>query len=340
MVKKKKKILIALPCYRTMEAESVNSLCQLLLWSENNLADYSIEFKIAARQQVVVARNGLAKYALDNKFDYVLFLDDDHVWPKDVLKELLTHKKEAVSALYFRRTPPYGAVMFKGVCLSNSSIHYERIPPSGEGLIEVDAVGMGCFLLKIKTLKKLSYPFFVLEDRRGSDMHFSQRLREKDIKIYVDMDLAIGHLGDRPVVDKEAYFLFEENKDIGSFFKEDITAASPPCTDEEKFSVQDKLKQLKLRVEVNPENSEALRALGLGYVALKKFNKAVAAFKEAISYAHERKQKKYELSSSYYLGEVFLKQKKYSLAKTAFERCLELEPNHKMAKKQLGNCKK
>lgn len=340
--KEKRKILIALPCYRTMEAEAVDSLCQVITWSNRHLEGYSVEMKMAARQQVVVARSGLAQHALDHDFEYILFIDDDHVWPVDVIARLLAHRKEAVSAVYFRRTPPYGPVAFRGVKLDNGEVVYERLRGDEKGLQPVDAVGMGCFLLEVDILKKMEQPFFVMEGRQGSDMHFSWRIRELGIPIYLDCDLVVGHLGDRPIVGRELRDLYNENNAIGVAFMSNVTVSPSALLIglEERLTPRDKIKRLELRVSIYHDDYAALRQLGILYIDAQRFEEAEVVLKKCIELTKTNGERQHLLSALYYLGNVYWEQKKIKEAEQAYKECLQIERHHIKAAERLVVIKK
>lgn len=330
-----KKILIALPCYRTMEAESVNSLCQVLTWSHQHLPGYTVELKMAARQQVVVARSGLAQYALDNCFDYILYIDDDHIWPPDVIHRLLSHNVRAVSALYYRRMPPYGPVAFKGVTISNGDVLYERLRGDETGLLSIDAVGMGCFLLDVEVLKQMSQPFFVMEGREGSDIHFSRRIRDLNIPIYLDADLVVGHLGDRPNVGRELWSLSREDSRVSAALSggSDVTVPSSALhlDYEQQLTIPDKIERLKLRLSIDPSSPGAYRELGVLFKDSNRPKEAVQAFQTCIAFAREAGDTPQIVSAQFYLGTLYQQQNEIANAKQAFRQCLELEPNHRKA---------
>ena len=68
------KILIAIPCMDTIEADFTECLTELLLHHQQD----EIEVKYLKASLVYDARNQLTKYILDKKcYDYVLWLDSD-----------------------------------------------------------------------------------------------------------------------------------------------------------------------------------------------------------------------------------------------------------------------
>ena len=60
-----------------------------------------IEYIEKMRERVVKSHNILRKEVLDKKYDYLLVLDQDVIPPPNVIEQLIRHKKDAVSALFF-----------------------------------------------------------------------------------------------------------------------------------------------------------------------------------------------------------------------------------------------
>ena len=146
---------------------------------------------------IACARNALVEGAIG---DYILFLDDDTIPPINVITKLLSHKKDIVSALYFAKQEPH----FPQIFLENKE-HKGRFDSIGEyakdKLIEVDACGAGCLLIKREVFKKLKKPYFQFtprgEDtpRIGEDFYFCKKAKEVGYKIYCDTSIICGHLG-------------------------------------------------------------------------------------------------------------------------------------------------
>lgn len=186
------RILLGVPCMETVPVEFVNCLLRLK-------KPQGTEIMLFALSAVDIAREKISQYALDNKFDYVLFIDSDMVFPSDTILRLLEHDKDIVSGLAFQRKPPYSPCIYQtlrfgeaGDVRSVPCKEYER------GLIEVEGCGMACCLIKTEVMldiyKSGQYLFNPLPGY-GEDLSFCLRARKLDHKIYADTTLQIGHLG-------------------------------------------------------------------------------------------------------------------------------------------------
>ena len=155
---------------------------------------------------VAYARNLLAERA-KGVADYVMFLDDDVLPPINTITKLISHKKDMVCGLYFAKQEPHFPQIFlknkenaeKYDCVEN----YER-----DKLIEIDACGGGCMLIKGEIFKKLKKPYFWYIPsgentlRKGEDLYFCEKVKEAGYKIFCDTSIICKHIG-RKLVGKE-----------------------------------------------------------------------------------------------------------------------------------------
>jgi len=99
-------------------------------------------------------RNEIARYFLGSGAEWLLFLDDD-VEPKpDTLLRLLSHEKELVSGIYYRRTPPCDPLVYT----QDESGWYRPVIEWEEGsLFQVPngATGLGCTLINRSVFQKI-----------------------------------------------------------------------------------------------------------------------------------------------------------------------------------------
>ncbi len=141
-------------------------------------------------------RNEITQVMLDNKADWVLYLDDDHILPYNVLEKLLAADKDIISAHYTQRQPPFNPVLFDYQVESGG--HIKKSLGIGEhGVVKVSAAGAGCLLVKRKVIEALESPYWTLgqirADSWGDDLHFCNRVRAAGFDIYCDLDNTIGH---------------------------------------------------------------------------------------------------------------------------------------------------
>lgn len=148
----------------------------------------------------VKARNSVIKKVLREGYDYVLFVDDDHILPHDIVQRLLSHQKSLVSALYVRRISPFSPLIF-------DRLDAGRILQKGEsGLSKTMYTGCGCLLVSRQVLEEMrltpdddlwfAYGQFGKPDLAQPDFYFFEKARQAGHPVYIDLDARIGHIGE------------------------------------------------------------------------------------------------------------------------------------------------
>lgn len=170
------------------------------------------------RAPIHFARNMAADYALDHGFDWLIQLDDDALFPSDLVRRLLSHRKDVVCALAYQRNPPHATCVFE---LDPNGGLAGR-PLDGiehTGLRPVDASGFHCSIINTRVFQKLRdgvknadgtvvvpgtrlyYGGF--DNKVGEDIAMCLNLRKVGIQMYCDTDLISGHIGESIVIDEE-----------------------------------------------------------------------------------------------------------------------------------------
>lgn len=190
------RIGIGLPLYKNVEAHFFKSFIGLLRENE-----YDIDILTTIGTTIDQARNELVRQAQAKNYDYIWFIDTDHIIPKGTLTKLLKVMKDKkamiVSGLYFSKTPPIIPVIRK------VTDGFAEPIVDFKGIIEADGLGLGCCLIDMKVFEKIEFPYFECGYKNhygfinyySEDITFCNKIREKGIKIYVDTDLIIQHIG-------------------------------------------------------------------------------------------------------------------------------------------------
>lgn len=191
--------LIAIPCMDMMHTPFVMSLTGLQVKGE-------IKFAYSASSLVYDSRNGLARKAICERFDRVLWLDSDMRFSPDLFRKLsddLDEGRDFVSGLYFTRKPPYKPVIFKkaGYEQINNGVKpiaeaYYEYPK--DSVFEVEAAGFGGVMMNTSLLaeveKNFGLPFSPIMGF-GEDISFCLRVKELGKKMYCDSSVKMGHVG-------------------------------------------------------------------------------------------------------------------------------------------------
>ena len=194
-------VLIGIPCMDQNSTFFTASLASL---------DYDGERMMISNSLVYDARNKLADVAIENNFDYLLFIDSDMVFPKDGYKRLLSHNKDIVGGLYFGRRGEHSPVAYKEVVTRTTFRNPSCTPIDNiSGLQEVQGIGLGFCLIKVEVLKKIRKRYkSIFEPIKGlgEDLAFEYKARKLGYKIYCDCDIDLGHVA-QTIVRREDYEL-------------------------------------------------------------------------------------------------------------------------------------
>lgn len=157
----------------------------------------NVLFTIARGAVISKNRNDITEAALKHGAAWVLYLDDDHIFPSDILQRLLAADKDVVSAHYIQRQPPFNPVAMERE-LPNGTFVTKQLKSTDQGLVKVAATGAGCLLVKRRVLEALQPPYWTLGQIHpatwGDDLHFCSRVAKAGFDIWVDLDARIGHM--------------------------------------------------------------------------------------------------------------------------------------------------
>lgn len=178
------KVLMGIPCMETVPTRFAVSLLGLK-------KPEGTEFLFSIGSLIQEARDNIANYAIENGFDYVLWLDSDMTFPDDTLYRLMLKGKDIVSGLYYKRQLPKIPVIYEKT--DGGFIPMMEIP---DGMFRADAVGLGCTLMKTEALKKVreSGEMFSPYTRMGEDLSFCVRAKKAGLEIWCDPEIMCGHL--------------------------------------------------------------------------------------------------------------------------------------------------
>jgi len=193
-----KKILISIPCRDNLSVGFVETLMQLM-------KPCQCCYRFGVSGLVFDARDEAAQVAINNGYDYVLYIDSDMLFAPDALIHLLQHDADVATGLYFKRKGNHEPVICKridrrydedGKCVKQAIADTET--DIDRDIFEVEACGFGFCLVKTATLKKVMDKYvscFEPISGMGEDYSFCYRCKEMGIKIICDTRFWLGHMG-------------------------------------------------------------------------------------------------------------------------------------------------
>ena len=152
---------------------------------------------------VDAARNEIVRTMLATDASYLLFLDADMTFPRDLPAKLLRHDVPIVTARYHMRRPPHHTCAMRWV----GPNRFDCQPiTKGPGLVPIDFAGAGALLIRRDVLEAMRdrdgenwfrysrQPQPPHEFRISEDMHFFWQAQQAKFRAYLDWDVACGHL--------------------------------------------------------------------------------------------------------------------------------------------------
>ncbi|MFW6311766.1 MAG: hypothetical protein ACOC1K_05975 [Nanoarchaeota archaeon] len=143
------------------------------------------------------------------EFDYLVQLDDDHIYERDFIDKFIKLDKDIVVGCTNKRIPPFNATQYKeikgiGMQDKENQIDISKI----EGLEKVGSSGPVGMTIKVDVFKRLKFPYFkeiYLNESpslQGGDIYFSQMCKDANIPIYLDKSVSFPHKIDCAFVDR------------------------------------------------------------------------------------------------------------------------------------------
>lgn len=194
-------------CHETMEA----------LFNMKRPENVQVDLKIVHAYHVSVGRNELATYALTQGYDYLFFVDSDVVIPNYALERLLKANVLVINGTYPRKeiatitdSNPY-TTLYRHDRRNLNKINFgpffmlsAELPK--EGIVPVDAAGLGCTLIKTDVFRILGgNDWFHFGDEKqqidkgpyclGEDLYFYRECLRHDIQPYAEGSVRCGHVG-------------------------------------------------------------------------------------------------------------------------------------------------
>jgi hypothetical protein len=148
-------------------------------------------------------RSYLVSLALkDPAITHCLFLDTDIVpEDKNFLDIMVSYDLPIVGLLCTKRLPPYEPIMYKNDAPPEETVNGFWVKYPKNKLVEVDAVGTGCLLVKREVFENMKLPYFLfrsnyqLDLHQSEDIYFLQNAKELGFKAYVDTKHTCKHYG-------------------------------------------------------------------------------------------------------------------------------------------------
>lgn len=206
------KMMIAVPTMKDVPVEFFSCFMGMAMVGETTLA-------LESQSLVYEARNKLVLKALDKGADYILWIDSDMVFDRELLPNLLKDmddEHEFVSGIFFKRSFPTNPTILKELHWSGASDHgsefYTDYPK--DQLFEIAGSGLACTMIKTSLIEDVINEFqespFTPLSGLGEDYSFCWKINKIGRKMWCDSRVKVGHVGS--IIFDESVYLSQENK--------------------------------------------------------------------------------------------------------------------------------
>lgn len=196
VVKRVKRILIAIPTNRNIEAQTFKSIYDLIVPE-----GYDVTFQYFWGYQVDQVRNLIAHWTLNNGFDYLFAVDSDIAFAPDTLAKMLAHDKDIVSGIYIQRIPGTHTIEIMRKNPQGGVSHVNWADIKDRGLVPIDGCGFGCTLVKREVFAAIPYPHFLYRSAIdhahtiSEDVFFCNQARDRGFTLWADTTIQCEHIG-------------------------------------------------------------------------------------------------------------------------------------------------
>ena len=183
------KLLIAIPCMDTVRYEFAESLANLCKHLSEIGIDYDLEWH--ATSIIYLAREELANKAINDGYEYMLWLDSDMVFTPDHFDLLRSLKTDFATGIYRSRRDRYLYVIKQ---IEDKDRRVDKLPNEP---FKVAACGFGFVLIKTEVLYKVRANFmtcFTPTPSSGEDYAFCERVLKLGIDIIAHPDVLPDHI--------------------------------------------------------------------------------------------------------------------------------------------------
>jgi len=145
----------------------------------------------------------IRQYAIENNYDYIMFIETDLLPPRNIIQRLLGHEKMVVGAVYEiglhgSKEAPRRPILYHPLSTPDGGSKLEMLTPEegykmlNKGVIKTPAIGLGCCLIHRDIFHK--YPFKYSPDTSlHTDVIFYWDLWNAQEPVWVDTDIVIYH---------------------------------------------------------------------------------------------------------------------------------------------------
>jgi hypothetical protein len=195
------KVAICIPTHEVIPSLFAYSLGLAMGYMGKNHPYVNCSLQMNNGTVLTEMRTMLAKTALLDKADWLVWFDSDMRFPMDTIERLLAHKQSIVGCNYStRKIPDIKPTAFN----SDDGVVRVYTEEHSTGLESVSSLGFGCIAIHKEVFEAIPPPWFhipwnekTMKYECGEDVYFCRRAREAGFEVMLDHDLSkeIAHIG-------------------------------------------------------------------------------------------------------------------------------------------------
>lgn len=196
------RIFIGIPAYGAIDPEFYEDGLRFAFHMGRRMPDYDFFFGVLKKKEQFRARNLIVDAATQIDADYLFMLDDDTLidfhqetgvsQAYGFLTKFLEADKDIIGALYWQKEGDCSPVAM--LRTTESGYRFLRPDELTGGLQQVDVVGGGAMLVKMKVFNHITFPYFTPEFEHGTDVQLCRKAAEKGFSVWLDSSTEFGHL--------------------------------------------------------------------------------------------------------------------------------------------------
>jgi len=154
-------------------------------------------FSVSEGTYLQKARNEIHNKFLKSKYEYMMMLDSDILFPENMLQTLMSHNLPIVGGWYRdKKSEDHHPTVYDFVSDEEKFSVFRHRKVAGTGLEKVDATGAGCWLMNKETAIALGEdPYGHNISGGGEDFILCRKLMELGIPLHVDWSVSCAHVG-------------------------------------------------------------------------------------------------------------------------------------------------
>lgn len=178
------------------QGEIRTELAQLAnIWQKD--PRFKIHIEYPADKPIAHNRGKIVNRFLESGYDYLMMFDGDIIPSAKVIEYALLDKDVITPVLFAFRRAGITPLVLETHPKYPDKYRVKNIK-NPRGIVEVDASGTGCMMIKREVLEKVEKPFINKYDEKGErtlglDIWFCRKAKEKGFKVWVDLDEYAQH---------------------------------------------------------------------------------------------------------------------------------------------------